>query len=977
MSRRRREDLETRPSRRVGSLREEAYPKPSIEARDERHPRHHARRSRSPPDDDQWPGRVMVRSGNSAEGAGRVVDRDRRSRSMERREYELHVNYGRSDRLQSRKPHIVERELAMEAMPPAVELHRRYLGRDYVDYDDEEKIVRVRNAYNYDDNQLAIGKEDVGRRFLVDSSDRGKSVKNPMDATDGGGGGEMVTSSRGYRYTQDYPESSDGYSSRDIRRFKDKSERYQGLIPDEKLLTEGYYNDEKSYVYHSRDVSYPLSPIPQFKAHGSEHIVRGNPSTTSRITMMDEFSGNLRDFHPSPKEGHKRRYGELSEPIGGYEYDQQSLLNLRKDYEAGHLDTTVCSHCNICTSTRAEHEGYLYSNSKNHDNHDSDYISDSDFCRKMPIYVQADHEDRNLPRAVIADPTLVYINEAEGSHRHLTSRLVRDVEHVKKEGAPNYSGMRRTLRTSLQAEEYLDSGDRDTEFLRISMSQGSGMPDSGSASVYLEYPNAGSHTQAERVKTSPGFIINEEMERFGGGPERIISNQHVVYHRASRREYDRDVEISRTDARRLISGKWNEQSRNHRIDSGRDEWISRNSSCTHSKEPSGDANQHHLESELMFDEKYRHEESTKQSRFSYEGKPETEQRHSIKSYKPATTYLRGHSKPEYPKGSSRSHYANQRSDVLKHDKVWKRTGDDYRTTTLIENTKRYEHLEGPLRPDPPEESKDFKHMVHAAFLDFSKRMNENPVAQKLYKEEGKSGNLICVVCKRSQSKKFQDTQSLVKHACMCRKVGLRALHLGLQKAICVLMGWNTVMPHDIASWTPETLPKAEALAQREDLILWPPIVVVHNISLSNSNHNEWKLIDIEALGSFLADKGFKRGKMRICLGYPGDQSVMVVKFMGTFSGFHQAEKLHQYFAEQKRGRTDFEDAMIEIGKAVAVAGNENQGDTAGGKPDESLLYGYIGITEDLPKVDSETKKRGSVKSKKEILDLDTAPLKPE
>ena len=78
-----------------------------------------------------------------------------------------------------------------------------------------------------------------------------------------------------------------------------------------------------------------------------------------------------------------------------------------------------------------------------------------------------------------------------------------------------------------------------------------------------------------------------------------------------------------------------------------------------------------------------------------------------------------------------------------------------------------------------------------------------------------------------------DTQRLVTHAFMSHKTGLRAKHLGLHKAICVLMGWDTVVPQDTVTWVPQVLPQAEALAQKEDLILWPPIVIIHNISMSD------------------------------------------------------------------------------------------------------------------------------------------------
>lgn len=99
-----------------------------------------------------------------------------------------------------------------------------------------------------------------------------------------------------------------------------------------------------------------------------------------------------------------------------------------------------------------------------------------------------------------------------------------------------------------------------------------------------------------------------------------------------------------------------------------------------------------------------------------------------------------------------------------------------------------------------------------------------------------------------------DTQRLVKHAYMSHKVGSRAQHLGLAKAICVLMGWNSALPFDTVTWVPEVLPKEEAMVQKEDLIIWPPVIIIRNISMSYINPEKWRVVTIEALETFLRSK---------------------------------------------------------------------------------------------------------------------------
>ncbi|XP_073099225.1 uncharacterized protein [Elaeis guineensis] len=134
------------------------------------------------------------------------------------------------------------------------------------------------------------------------------------------------------------------------------------------------------------------------------------------------------------------------------------------------------------------------------------------------------------------------------------------------------------------------------------------------------------------------------------------------------------------------------------------------------------------------------------------------------------------------------------------------------------------------KADPPEDSEDFKQQVHKAFLKYSKSLHENPHQQKRYQEQGNT--LLCCVCRSylKESKEFGDAHSLVTHTYHSLKVGLRTEHLGLHKALCFLMGWNWLVAPD-NSRLYQSRPVAEAKALKEDLILWPPIVIIHNSSI--------------------------------------------------------------------------------------------------------------------------------------------------
>lgn len=109
------------------------------------------------------------------------------------------------------------------------------------------------------------------------------------------------------------------------------------------------------------------------------------------------------------------------------------------------------------------------------------------------------------------------------------------------------------------------------------------------------------------------------------------------------------------------------------------------------------------------------------------------------------------------------------------------------------------------------------------------------------------------------------------------------------------------------------------------------------------------------------------------LGKPGDHSVMIVKFLGTFSGLEDAGKLHKYFVEHNHGRADLENMNYNKGKSIESkeAGIQPE------KAEEVVLYGYMGIAEDLDKLDFDNKRRCLIQSKREIQELADAPVKPD
>ncbi|GAB2229295.1 hypothetical protein Droror1_Dr00023433 [Drosera rotundifolia] len=227
----------------------------------------------------------------------------------------------------------------------------------------------------------------------------------------------------------------------------------------------------------------------------------------------------------------------------------------------------------------------------------------------------------------------------------------------------------------------------------------------------------------------------------------------------------------------------------------------------------------------MFDEINHHKSFVKDDRSRSQGKPKFMQRNFVNAAQYGRTFVKGFRQPVSSNAIGQSHFANRRvSNNIPH-KVWERIPVENNKEVASTGANNSQDMESLFNFDPAEQSEDFKHLVHAEFLNFCKKLNENAAARRLYKEQGKARSLFCIVCGLKNSKEFLNTQQLVTHAYMARKPSMRAKHLGLHKAISVLMGWNSVAAPDVVTWVPHVLSDEESLAQKEDLILWPPIFI--------------------------------------------------------------------------------------------------------------------------------------------------------
>ncbi|KAL8162085.1 hypothetical protein V2J09_013574 [Rumex salicifolius] len=846
-------------------------------------------------------------------------------------------------------------------------------GGHELEYEQDPRAVRVRqgrgHGQGYEQNPQPVRlRQDRGRGQGYEQDTQPVRLRQ-----DHGQGYEQDTQpvrlrqdhGHGHGHGQGYGQSSQSYPTFEMRRYKEENEVYQEIPPEEYYM-ENYYKDKETCVQQSRKFSHPSSP-PQHKDYNNQHFPKSAPPSTSSGPIREEFPGRLQGVDIHSIDGYTTNH-EPSEILVAQEYGQRAQLEPRKDYDVVGCADMKCRQCDHYTYSWSEQEDYAHAYAESRGKNHPGYRTHDALYRQDRSHAQADSEHRYMQRVVIAKPIAENPTKAEGSHRMYRNDGLREREISSTEEIPAYEGPGRPIGTLTQEADCLNPIYVPAEFARrasqeLQLNEASILPDNDISGYDKGRYVSAAKTQGERVKSSAEFLDPEDVQRLDERQNRYSDEQ--VANRMVKRKYLQGEEARELSLGTKASHKWSSYNSSQQIEDCRPDWNNRSSGALHSQVPSGREPNLFMEAKDMINETSHHK-GTERYSWSDQGKSENRYEQSVKSYEPERKYMKVHPKSEYSKGYSRSHYNNHRNERYKQN--YKR-GENENRMDVARDHNFSEDPKGPLNYDTCEDSEAFKQSVLAAFLMYSKKLNDNPPIRRLYKHQGNSGTLFCIVCGRSTSKVFRDTEGLTRHSFMARKATLRAQHLGLHRAICVLMGWSPDVPPEEETWMPRSLPKPEAMAQKEDLIIWQPTVIVHNISLSNNNHQEWKAISLEALESIIRAKSFIRSKIKICLGHPGDQSVMLVKFLGTFTGLQEAEKLHNYFADNNRGRAAFEQAITEM--------NSKNREQQTVEEEESLLYGYTGIAEDLDRIDLDTKKRCKIQSKREIQVLVDAPLKRE
>ncbi|KAE8657584.1 DNA/RNA polymerases superfamily protein [Hibiscus syriacus] len=857
-------------------------------------------------------------------------------------------------------------------------VNRKYDFVEPVGFDDRTNSS-ARGVYRYDHgtSRLAKEKDYMENRVLsIDGHVMMDQKLLPVEETDVRGPRrlphDLGPSLKFAETSEQLPFSSQDI---DMDHYEREKFRHRETMPSKKVKDMDSYKEDNS-MFDSQDVAYSMVESSRSKDFMCTHQLKEFAGTSSGFPRTEFLSSYQDDAPLQGSEEYHRSSRKFTEPVKYNKYDQRSLTESVTDSEATRRNMTLYQECPNSPSG-AEYEDYLYrkpraigSNNRGYPVEDLKRMMASQ-SRVFYEHASVDYGHIDMPKRNVLHHVIDKIDNTDHSYGSSRKGIIWNDCALQNQMSTDYIDMCRSY-APMRDREYVCSEDTHVAF-------GRRLPQDYELSHLDAYHNR----QLSNSRSDSGF---------GRGVGPVFQNERVVNSSASKYDTEQCSPCLRTKRMENELVGYSDRILKRKFlmmeDVGRPSSKTNVSRTMHSAGDFGGS----YDCDEQIDEdiiglhvsrtkQYGHNEYRKPGR-TYDG-PELHgdselddwytsedtlahsQRVPIRFYKDSGKYIKGNHEPGSLSWHT-SHHNEKRSNLHKQNEVCKRN-EDYDEDINANDGDMTADLVNHAEAELSEDSEEFKQLVREAFLKYSRRLNLNQSVRKRYKEQGHAGSLFCIVCGRSYSKEFMDTQRLVTHAFMSHKVGLRAEHLGLHKAICVLLGWDSIAPPDTITWVPQVLPEAEALAQKEDLVLWPPMVVIHNISMGNNNPQEQKVFPIEGVQAFLRNKGFVGGKITVCLGRPADQSIMVVKFLGTFTGLATAERLHKYFVENKHGRIEF------TSKNNGEHSNEEMGDNL----EEQLLYGYMAISEDLDKLDFHNRKWSVVKSKKEIQDLVNDPVKTD
>ena len=727
---------------------------------------------------------------------------DRRSGSVERREYGWHLGDGGGNRVLSgspslaplqKRPQFDEDDEVEEGMIVRrhLEIGRRgellreassgYGGETntslkhlYGVHDPSSSRIRKDKALSYGDTARSSGSERHG--MLIEKEIRmedGSSFRGyfrlppdlgPASDYEQQTGGPLKSAVRDY----------------DISRYKDETFRYRNSLPAEELLVmESSYKEGEKPMMYTRDISYSMMPSHRSKEIPSNNQLKEIAGTSLSLSRAD-LQVPYQDDPRLPSDEFPRKQ---TEPLGFRGYSQrQQLLESERNAETELTD----------------HQDYPYSKILARESHDFGYPSD-DLYRKMPLpaLARVDYDHKDSLRQGNIERFVDNVDTIKVSSANTRDRIISHHPSLQEQSSDYHLDMKRTSNASKQSGPHLSSGhnrlgfarqvsrdhdimnsrrqaSRDHDILnsRRQASRDQEMLDSGRQvsrthdilnsglvqgheishlrSHYVSEGDANPVSQKERIKIIPVADYDSEIQRLAVRQRRMKGEEHDMYDESDRilkRKHSLDEDVSRYNSKSIIPSKWYapvpRRFQGHLGDRA-EEMYAEDLVGLASSKPTRMEHNEYRQFERIFDGRDHRRGS---AWVSSQDSLEYEEERPIKSYKLGGRYIKGQNRPSSLSWNNSYHF-DKRSYPNKQHKVWKRIKDDYYEDVEANNIdpSEDEDWENPVKAEPPEDSDEFKQMMHKSFLKFSKKLNEHPSIRRRYKEQGQAGSLFCIVC---------------------------------------------------------------------------------------------------------------------------------------------------------------------------------------------------------------------------------------
>lgn len=669
-------------------------------------------------------------SPHNIERSRRILVDDRRSSSLERREYSWNLVAGRNEQLQSRSPHagrlgssrinhVRSRspqrghldsnriEHARSRSPPLGQVRVRPHLDDGLLLSKNSPTLKFRHDFQlksieYNDDITPNVKHNYG--YGDCSSPRIRKEKDFCGSkslyTDGQGvfvqEANLSEDDRSQVFNRMPPELGPSSNYVDRGRNKDDDYRYQNPLPSNKFS----FTKPRKEIF--TDNSYPGITHP--KDFQSKYPYKNESSLMG--LSGDDFRSSYHEKLPLFSEKYGNGSEKLRESLGFNSYSQTRLIDSSKDLDAVHK---AYQRNHPRSPDQFDLNDYHYPAHPKRDSDDYGY-SPGDLYGKMPGRA-IDYNYRDSLRARKEEPVIDSFDDIETS----TSRNLWDYPYLRNQRASNYLDVTETSKFSHRSGEYFDSKDTLADFGRRD-------PHLGSDSGLQRGPDFEHYK--EQSRGSPSFKYREDVHglALSQPPLRINPRESGMYgfgpsNTILNRNFEVDEE-SHHDLRRSMLSKWNTSGGNGDLDYDEE--------C--------------LDERVNVENQSERTERRLEDRLGHGG--------ATAFHKPDRRIMKNNNK-----GPVLSHRLGKRVNFYHHEKVWKRSkADYYEAEHEVEADEEWVKYS---RNEPPEESEEFKQLVQKAFLIFSKKLNENLSLRRKYQEQGKVGTLFCIVCGR-RSGSFSD-----------------------------------------------------------------------------------------------------------------------------------------------------------------------------------------------------------------------------